>query len=510
MRALHLTLPLLLALLVPSGATAQQPADEISEEITVFESRLVLDLTQLSARQRGRLQPRDVLLLEGGLPREVTSLRRLIASGDFRIVLYFDVPLARSRTARLAGQHLGEYATYLTELGFVEVVVADPEPRTIYGPDRNDRLLAQRLAGLEIDEEQADLLRKGRREFRRLGETLPRRDPRRLEYLEREERLVRERADHLLRLASEGCGAAACVLVAVSDGFYESPRTYFLGRDNPMPAPGDGLDAARASTELATTLAAYEWVGLALPLREGELDITVDTPPATDFDRFIDATGGVKMEPKAGGNNFDLGLEAIEMEALPELQPLRRMALETAGSMARVTSQVEGLLHHVEQLWRAFYLTNRPFDGALRPIETRLRDGGPLTSVGWVRSSTPEATASLRVRDLLAGGSATGELAVEATASRAGADRVEVEIAADWGSVAELVSERRIRVSLGYTGADGRQTVVHDVARAPVLAEGASAWSRRLTADVPASVTRLVVVVEGLVPRRWGGTWIEL
>ena len=508
--ALSATLLCLVAPPLAVGVAAQPETDAAAEEITVFESQLVVDLGRLGARELRRVEGQDLLVFEGGAPRTVTNLQRLRAAGDWRIVIYFDAALSRGRTIRLSSLELGGMAEFLCDLGPVEVVLADPSPNLLFGPSRDHKLLTAALTELAAREIEADLLQAKRKEFKALGGDLALTDPRREIYLLAEEELVRTQVDHLIRMGAQGCDGAPCALLLVSDGFFEDPRNHYLGKERVQTEAGAPSPALLASFDLAITMAAYEWISLALPLREGELDTSVKELTSSDFDRFIDLTGGVQMLPKGTVKPPELPLEALEVSVLPILQPLRRLAEGTAGSVVRVVSQFERDITRLEELWRIYFLTDRALDGRVRPVEVRtLRDSSVLRAPLWVRSSTPQQVAGARLRGLLEGSGEPGTQAIEASVE-AGADGVAVlTLKTAWGDVSEIVHDAAIRISLGYRNEGQAAWVGHQVVSAGALGEG-GAWVREVQIEVPSGVERLVVAVEALVPRVWGAASLDL
>ena len=122
---------------------------------------------------------------------------------------------------------------------------------------------------------------------------------------------------------------------------------------------------------MAQTFSAYEWIVSPVPLREDSVDSQVSIRPTSDFETFNADAGGVRMLPKAGKEDLDLSLDDLEINIAPILQPLRRLAEATTGESLRLQSDFEEKLERLQELWRAYYLTNRPFDGAIRPTAAR-------------------------------------------------------------------------------------------------------------------------------------------
>ncbi len=237
-----------------SPAPAQERDPGVSEEITVFEAQVTVDASGLGPIDRQRLRPDQILLLEGGLPRRVTNLEAL-GTGGWRILLYFDAPTSRARTVKLAAQRLGSLARQLTDLGSVEVVMADPEPHTVLEAGREPTPLADRLARIAASEAGSD-----RDQDAASGLHGPRAEPRHRrirdasEALRREVELVRGQVDRLILRAARGCDAEPCALFLVSDGFYEDPSAFYLG-EHRLAGIGETRPLEEASQELAQTVA---------------------------------------------------------------------------------------------------------------------------------------------------------------------------------------------------------------------------------------------------------------
>jgi hypothetical protein len=463
-------------------------------------------VSNLGFRDRQRLKPEQLLVLEGGAPRRVTNLEPL-GSGSWRILIYVDAPLSRARTVRLASLRLGESARRLTDLGTVEVVVADPEPRTLFGPTREAVPLAEQLAKLAESGIGTDEIHRLRGAFGDLGAGLAPTDPRRRESLSAEAELVRGRVDRLLLRLAQGCEGDPCALLLVSDGFYEEPEAFYLGEKR-LAAPGEIKPAEAAARELSQTAAAYEWISFPLPLREDRLETPVVARPQSDFDVFLDHTGAIRRAPKRSDREPELDLESLEVSISPILQPLQRLAVESAGEVVRIADDVDQPLEELPDRRRVYYLTDRPLDGDVRPLEARwVESGTALRTPVWVRSSTPPAVAGSRVRALLGRRQFEGGVPVRARIERDGG-QTDLVVEADWGKAVELLAKSTIRVSVGYTRAGQQTWVAHQrLAAGEVGADGA--WRHRLTLELPEDVERLAVVAEALVPRVWGATLVE-
>jgi hypothetical protein len=505
-------LPLALLLIAPAIALAALPAlaqereGGVTAEITVFEAQATLDPAPLSFRERQRLRPEQILVLEGGVARRVTNLEPL-GSGSWRILVYVDGPLSRPRTVRLATLRLGSDARRLTDLGTVEVVVADPEPRTVIGPTRDPVPVADALSKIG-EAAGTDRIQALRSAFGEVEPGLGPGDARRTEALGREVELVRQRVDHLLLQAARGCEGDPCALFLVSDGFHEDPATFYLGEKR-LEDPSQPRPAEDASRELAQTLAAYEWIAIPLPLRGDRLEAPAIAQPRSDFDVFLDHTGAVRPAPKRSDREPVLDLESLEVSVTPVLQPLQRLAVETAGQVVRVVDDVEKPIENLADRRRVYYLTDRSLDGDVRQLSARLVENGTaLRTPSWVRSSTPTAVAAARMRALLAGAKLQGEAPLRARIERGAAGETELVVEANWKSAGEIGPKSPIRVSVGYARSGELPWVAHQrLAAGEIGADGA--WSHRLAVRMPEGVDRVMVLAEALGPRIWGAAIAE-
>jgi hypothetical protein len=493
----------------PVRGAQDGPRDEkLAAEITVFESQLVIDPTDLSLTQRQRVRPEGVVVLEDGAPRRVTNIQPL-GTGEWKILIYVDAALSRPKTVRLASLRLGSEARRLTDLGTVEIVVADPDPQVLLAPGRDPVRVADKLAQLAESGVGSDELESLRSAFGDTGAALSPGDPERMRSLQRELELVRARVDHLLLRAAQGCEGAPCMLLLVSDGFHEDPARFYLGEGR-LADHVEAQPALDASRELAQTVAGYEWLAFPLPLRENRLETPIVGKPRSDFEVFLDHTGAIRRAPRAEDKEPNLRLEALEVSVTPILQPLQRLAVDTAGHVVRVADDLATPLDALEGRRRVYYLTDRPLDGEVRSLSARLVETGTeLHSPAWIRSSTPPAVAAARVRALLATRPAAGATTpLEASIERGTDGQATLVLEADWGAAAELTARSMIRVSVGYERAGELPWVGHQrLAVGAVDPDGA--WRHRLTVPLPDGVGRVAVVAEALVPRVWGATLVD-
>jgi hypothetical protein len=493
------------------AAPAQEQDRDVNEagraeaEITVFEAQVTADTSDLGVVDRQRLRPENVLLLEGGVPRRVTNIEPLGSSG-WRVLIYVDVPTSRARTVKLATQRLGSLAQELTNLGRVEVVLADPEPRTVLELDREATPLAGRLAEIASSGAGGDEIKKLRDAFAELEPSLSPADPRRAEALRREVELVRGRVDRLLLRVAAGCEGEPCALLLVTDGFYLEPAAFYLG-EHRLAGIGETQPLDQAAQELAETVAGYEWLAFSLPVRENRDESPVVAKPRSDFDEFLDHTGAVKRIPKASDREPTIDWEKLEVSVTPILQPLVRLAAGSGGGVVRAADDIGLPLERLPSRRRLYYLTDRQLDGQPRPVSARmLQSGATIGTPAWIRSSTPPAVSAARVRAVLAGRKPEQAAALTAKIERDAAGQATLVLETTWASAP--LPQSLVRVSVGFAREGDLPWVGHQRVRAGAIAEGAT-WQHRLTLPQAPASGPIAVVAEALGPRTWAAALVE-
>ncbi len=233
-------------------------------------------------------RPEDFTVLYGGRPQTVVAVEDTGGALDnaegepWEMVIYLDAALTNRRGLRWAAATLAERLAELTAYGSVEVVLADPFPRTLLAATRDRVALHAELSRIaQLAEGRDELVALRYAVLKELEESD---DPAAL--AERaageERRIVRRQLDALLawltaderRGGSTGSGRRALFLA--NAGWDLEPQDFYAAavvqRSDPAatggPAQVGGDDRlAAASEELARTVAAYGWVvfDLALP-----------------------------------------------------------------------------------------------------------------------------------------------------------------------------------------------------------------------------------------------------
>ena len=265
-RTRFLAWALALAQLPATAAAQRSPAVVESQRVTAFD--LLVELSRPKAPARAVQPPADLALGDFTMLWDGAALPLVgLARGDedrepWRLVVYVDRVLASNHTVRWAAMELAERVDLLTELGEVEIVVADPEPRRLLAATRDGELVDGALSGVFLAPAGAAHL------VRRREEHLidpPRGPPAGSgiagRQAEEERLLVRRQTDRLLGwlVESEPPTSRRAVLL-VGDGWDERPEEFYARADGPAAAPPVAPRTADPARELGETLAAYGWI----------------------------------------------------------------------------------------------------------------------------------------------------------------------------------------------------------------------------------------------------------
>lgn len=220
------------------------------------------------------LLPEDFEVLDGSEPRSVVDVaafgpaQHAPDSEPWTFVIYFDRALSGPAEASWAAGELFEAAGRLTDLGAVEVIVADPEPKTLLDPTRDSELLASVLAEIALFPEGEDhRILALRDEF--LGEVAnpdSEIDPGELAAfaVAEEKRIIARQLDGLLTHMVSTAGGSRRGLFLVSSGFDLRPQNFYrVHRGRVKSPPSSYADPEAISEALAQSLAAYGWITFA-------------------------------------------------------------------------------------------------------------------------------------------------------------------------------------------------------------------------------------------------------
>jgi len=487
-----LSAPLLLLFAFGGGLAAQEQAQQQTQkfqgEIQVREIGLVVE-----PPESGSFKPTDLLVFDGGAPRQVIKAEPLRPEGGARpwqIVLYFDRVLAAPETARGAALALARQARELTGLGTVEVVVADPEPQ---GAPATDAGALSASLGFIAEQEGKKITPKAERE---IGQTArPAVDV----------PALRRQLDRLTAFLAGRPGKGVRALFLVMDGFVPPPGEASLvsAPDTGDPAPPGTATAALRET--SRFLAASGWITFAMPFRDSTPDRERQALGDMERLRVQGGSGSPHTNsappviPMVPHDRSPLRHESVaDVFTRPESPPLMALVQPTSGTVLGVDEQIRPAIAGLSHRWRIWYQAPEALDGKLHTVEVRLPSAPePLRGQRWVQSVVPAELDAARAR-LLAGGAqvAAGALKVDAAlegqrlrvrvapAGTAGAGPVRLSIAFDNRSEARLLAVPETSFDKG--------------------------WEHTVELQIPAGARRVSVVVEDPAHERWGGTAIDL
>jgi tetratricopeptide (TPR) repeat protein len=253
----------------PARSAAQQPAPVVEiQRVTAFD--LLVELTRPKKPLKSVEAPADLALDDFTVLWDGASLPLVdLATGaedrePWRLVVYIDRVLSSNHTVRWAAMELAERARRLTELGEVEIVVAEPEPRRVLAPTRDTELIDGSLSGVFLAPAGTVELVSRREEFLIAYPDGPH-DPVATEIARRADRderlLLRRQMDRLLGwiVDSEPPTSRRAVLL-VGDGWDLDPGKFYAGPGAAPPVGPPHSDLHHDTRELAETLAAYGWI----------------------------------------------------------------------------------------------------------------------------------------------------------------------------------------------------------------------------------------------------------
>jgi hypothetical protein len=487
-----LTASLLLFSSLGSPLAAQAPPAEpepetFQGEIEVREIGIVVAPPE--DRSLAGVRPADILVSEEGTARTVLKAEPL-RPDSWKVVLYFDRVLAGPDATLDSALTFSRKARELTDLGTVEVVVADPEPRVALAATRDRQGLSSILSDVAAD------ARKDRNQANRGGrETQP---------VTPDPPTLRRQLDRLTTFLAGRSDAGARALFLIADGFNPAAneREIMSAIDSGAPAPPG--TAAAALRESSRVLSAYGWVTYAGSLRES--DAARKRRSISDLDRLRVESGGsrhtnsappvIYRPPVEQGPRGDE--QVVSVFTRPESIPLTALTRPTSGAVLGLEDQLGAIIEGLGRRWRIWFQAPETLDGGLRRVEVRLSSASdPLRAPFWLRSASSEGMAAARGR-LLAGGQAVtgGALSLEATREGNG---LRLRLPPSGPS-----TTGPLRISVAF---DNASTVQHTVLPGVSLDK---AWEHALTIQPPSGAQRAAVVVEDLAGGRWGGTAVDL
>lgn len=491
---------LLAALLFPGGLPAQ-PDETFSESLTVREREILVDLPE--GIDGSRLDPGDFRVLVDGVPREVT---RAEPASDWTILLYVDQVLAKPGTVFYSTLALANRARELARTGTVEVVVAGSDPRVVLPSTREEKRISQALTDLSAAARVERDLQEGPKKAER----------------EPSMEQTRRQLDKLLAFLTSRRPSGPHAVFLVADGPDLTPEeTALLERkDDPAAAPAPVFHRA------SRLLAAYGWVTLPVSMRKEGAGVEI--APQSGLERIRQSAAPSKHQsavppitPGRAPRETPLAWTGvIDLAVEPRTAALRVLSRASGGTVIGFEQQIEPALAALASRWRLWIEEpDEPVDGRLHTVAVRLPDqmqvvafffpiainlpGGAKRTArpqAWLRSSTPQEIAEVRLGELLAGRDVPGgDLPLTAGIHQTSSGpelRIEVPSARN----PEPARPGPIRISWGCSDGEVR----HQTVPAGDLEKG----FRQAIRIEPCH--RIAVAVEALGPERWAGKVLEI
>lgn len=430
-------------------------------------------------------------------------------------VFYFDTAFLAHDSVLVTVRNLKGRVDRFLQLGPVEIVVADPQPR-IFLPETNDApTLQSALNRLALNVVGRDLVTRLRMQsgLGRGGGPAPLNAL----LLEEEKLLVRTTLARLAGWANTRQGLPGA-LYLVSDGFdlsvdfYSESEREDSTRIGTLPGPGQeaipsvflGQLLPNSSSpmvdSIAALLASRGWIVMPLSLR-GYLFAASRTLGGADNQGGFSA-GTSYMRP----SQMLIGRVAIEHP----MDPLETYADATGGELISSPSRLEEAVDRISDLFLFTYQLDRPPDGKVHRLKIRSRSNDVVVRTARVVSTgTPVEVAGTRALDAVLGRAPAGDLPVslkieagqdqKGRKKRSGRFEVRVKLG-DLPRVLEKVGAGQMRVTVAVWEPKTVPFVHHDekpLEKSKSDGDG-DTWIYTAPIEWPARAKRLSVFVEEL------------
>ncbi len=374
----------------PAPAAEQQA---FADSIVVRELEVFFDDSLLPPLESlGRRSDADFLVFEAGIALESAPAPDERASGPplRELLLWFDTDLATPAALAAAARALVEASGAFATAERIEVVVAEPRPRTVLATAATSAAVEELARRARAWERAAD-------SGLRASAPIP---------IERRLRALDRLAAEIARRGDSGPRA----LVLAADGWsVDARRLEDLSRLSSGAAPSD--PALVALDQAGRLLAAYGWVTFALAARP--------LPDPADVPRRAREVGRVGGDRAGGGERTFFGVtfpfrkrmptirETVRLDVATDfgLRPLAHLVRASSGGLAGEPGALAKQLARVANRRRLLVRAPERPPGQLIPLEVRWTggDGRPLPSPKWLRSGLPPEAAAARLRALTAG-----------------------------------------------------------------------------------------------------------
>ncbi|MEJ2189296.1 MAG: hypothetical protein P8Y93_07720 [Acidobacteriota bacterium] len=446
----------------------------------------------------------------------------------WRVVVYISTELAGRYVLRSTCEDAAQEASRLTDLGPVEVVLADPLPTVIANAGTDSQRLqaafddvASRASGVtRVERIRSDFVDEFRPGFGfdslyDVGQPAPAAMAARARAAANKERtIVLSELDRIVGWIQGEPATARGLLVWMTGGFDLNPADFYL----PLLQQIDPVFAQSMRTEyptLSLDTNVRELVEVALSYGWTVMPVNASK---TTFLHGADIDGSGKAQQMSGVSVNSIAAQAGDFRQVAPTYPLRVIAGATGGELVLNENQLETALDHTKAAYLVTYQVDRPADGRLHRLEIRCsRPGLRLLGRSFAPSGSLRGVSATRARRLLAGAPIEGTLPVAAevkniTKAKKGQRLGELEVVTDIGDLRKVLSPLglgRMRVTVVVEIEDSAVFVNHQEMDL-VWNEVGNRWVFSASLKWPKRATRLAVVVEELVSSTWGAEIVSL
>lgn len=512
----------------------------VSMAVVAFDKqgRVVLDL-----------QPDEVQVLEDGMPTALLELTpgvgpvdrpgsdpRSQQRGDelsgtwrpWRVVVYVSTELAGRFVLPELCRLAADEAERLTDLGAVDVVLADPRPRLI--TEAGSRPADVRLALETVAADAAGVTTVERirndfaREFRpgvgfdikaHAEQSTPRSFAARARLAAHRERsAIQGDLDRMVAWIQTQPPTTRGLLVWMTGGFDLNPADFYIPLmeqldpmlANPLRTEYQALSLDEDVARLVEVALSYGWT--VVPVNASRTSFV--------YSAEVDGTGKAQHHSGVGASTMD-SQEQDFSQVAPDF-PLRIVARGTGGEFVANDQQLERALDHAKAAYQLTYQVDRPADGRLHRVEVSCsRPEVRLRSRDYAASGSLRGVATTRAQRLLAGDVVQGTLAITAEVSnltrtdnghRLGDLRVTADLT-ELSPVLKGVGLGQMRLTVAVEIEDAFPFVHHQEMDLD-WDETADVWFFVTGISLPKKAIRMAVVAEELVSSSWGATIVDL
>lgn len=540
MRAAALSL-----LLAAATVLAQQAPTFTEAPVYVTAIDLIAEVHDRAGNVPADLTPADFIVLEDGQEKPVIGVEYLklevpatkvalpapvvadssvpapaapvrSTASDWQIVVYFDCYLSSETNRRSAAQSIEKQLDDLTQLGTVEIVVADPDPALLLQATRDGAAIRAALHEVTTKHSRPNRLLRHRRRFIDERELSAGQGDARVvaflrPYIAEEIQMMNRFRWGLNDWMSHYPRHTPRALMLISDGFELDPGVFYSQSIGSNASPQLLIQVQREAAEYnldrenektAELLASGGWITISTPGGFGAAGEWIDDASRSGVGRTRDLIrlGSAQTKPTFLINH--------------NRQPLEHYADATGGAVLANASKLHDAVASLAQRVKITYQVARPPDGRVRKVEVKARRANlRVRTSQWASSTTAEEVASARVASLLRGRDERGDIPLKAkiewvTKERGGRFGGLLFVNADLEELAPILRDAKptFRVTIAARGG-GQAFAVHRTVTEWDRASMSFAYSAPITA--PNGKISIAVSVEELGTGAWGAAVVE-